>query len=99
MAPSLASDPGRTARARRWLLPVALLVLVPKCVLCVLAYFGAGTALGLGGAEWCRANTDGSMPWQMVLGLWGTVIFFVSGAIGFVASYRRKRRRAPRFNP
>ena len=42
-------------RLRRWLLPVVLLALAPKCVLCLLAYTGAGTALGLGGRELCGA--------------------------------------------
>jgi len=40
-------------RLRGWLVPVAWLALAPKCVLCLLAYAGAGTALGLGGPEIC----------------------------------------------
>jgi hypothetical protein len=45
-------------RARRWLLPAALLALVPKCVLCLLAYTGLGIALGLGGPELCGGTAD-----------------------------------------
>jgi len=40
---------------RRWLIPAALLALLPKCVLCVLAYAGAGTILGWVGPEICGA--------------------------------------------
>jgi hypothetical protein len=40
-------------RPARWLVPAAFLVLVPKCFLCVLAYAGIATGLGLGGAELC----------------------------------------------
>ncbi len=42
-------------RARRWLIPAALLALTPKCVLCLLAYTGLGVALGFGGPELCGA--------------------------------------------
>ena len=35
------------------------LALTPKCVLCLMAYAGLGTALGLGGPELCGA-TDGT---------------------------------------
>ncbi len=87
-----AKRPGVSRRAIHWLLPVALLVFVPKCVLCVLAYIGAGAAFGLGGVEWCRANTDGSIPWAGLLGLLGVGVFFISGAIGFIAKYRREHR-------
>ncbi|MBS0630446.1 MAG: hypothetical protein JSS11_00920 [Verrucomicrobia bacterium] len=40
-------------RAVRWLLPAAALALAPKCLLCVLAYTGLATALGLVGPELC----------------------------------------------
>lgn len=39
----------RITRRRGWLIPAALFALVPKCVLCVLAFAGIGAALGLGG--------------------------------------------------
>lgn len=42
-------------RAARWLVPLSLLALAPKCVLCVIAYAGLGAALGAGGAELCGA--------------------------------------------
>ncbi len=48
----------RARRLRRWLVPAALLALVPKCVLCVLAYTGLGVALGLGGPELCGAPVE-----------------------------------------
>jgi len=40
-------------RVVRWLVPAAALALAPKCLLCVVAYLGLGTALGLGGPELC----------------------------------------------
>ena len=45
--------PERARHLRRWLIPTTVLALVPKCVLCVLAYTGLGVALGLGGPELC----------------------------------------------
>ena len=50
----------RIRRLRRWLIPATLLALVPKCVLCVLAYTGLGVALGLGGPELCGGQTKTS---------------------------------------
>jgi hypothetical protein len=52
--------PSAPERLRRWLVPVTLLTLTPKCVLCVLAYTGLGAALGLGGPELCGAVADPS---------------------------------------
>jgi hypothetical protein len=36
---------------RRWLVPAAALVVIPKCVLCVLAWIGL--VLGFAGPELC----------------------------------------------
>lgn len=96
---ALIGEEKERARVLRWLLPAALIALLPKCVLCLLAYFGAGTALGIGASAWCRATDDAPVSWHAVLALCGVGIFFVSGAIGFVASYRRERRRTPPFLP
>ena len=57
----IASPPAKRAarndklgqRTARWLAGLALMVAVPKCFLCVLAYAGLGAALGLGGPELC----------------------------------------------
>ena len=69
--PSLPGE--RVRRLRGWLIPAALLALTPKCVLCLLAYAGAGTALGLGGPEICGA-TGPEHPWAMTLPLlWATM--------------------------
>jgi MYXO-CTERM domain-containing protein len=61
--------------ARGWLVPVALLAIAPKCVVCLIAYAGIGTALGLGGPELCGAPepTD-----------WTPVAFGALGAGGFL---------------
>ena len=69
-------------RTRGWLIPAALLALAPKCVLCLLAYAGAGAALGFGGPELCGAAAGPAGHW-----LW-----LLSGAVvvpGLVAWRRR----------
>jgi hypothetical protein len=68
-------------RSIRWFLPVALLALAPKCVLCVAAYVGLGAALGLGGPELCGA-TGSPVPWASSLAWLG-----VAGGLGTFASF------------
>jgi len=79
-------------RAVRGLLPAALLVLAPKCVLCALAYAGLGAALGLGGPELC--GTTAVPP-----GSWASppVWLGVAGGCGAFAwrAIRRRRRSVP----
>lgn len=75
-------------RAARWLIPAALLALTPKCVLCVLAYVGLGTALGLGGPEWCGASTNSPISWTTSFAWLGAAGAF--SAIGMLASCRKK---------
>lgn len=58
-------------RRTRWLGPTALLALAPKCVLCLAAYAGLGSALGVGGRELCggdsrRAFTGGLIAIALV---------------------------------
>jgi hypothetical protein len=77
-----AEIPCCSSRAR-WLLPAALLALTPKCVLCVLAYAGLGTALGLGGPELCGVAGDSSLSWATVLAWFG-----VAGALGVIGNRR-----------
>jgi len=57
----------RVLRARGWLIPATLLTLVPKCLLCFLAYTGLGIALGRGGRELCGAieDTRGDRTWAL----------------------------------
>ncbi len=61
---------------RGWLAPAALLAMAPKCLLCVLAYAGLGTALGRGSPELCGAP-DGSPAFPLLLGLVGAAGFLV----------------------
>ena len=56
---------------RGWLIPAALLALVPKCVLCVLAYMGLGAALRLGGPELCGGGAASTLPWTLLLPVLG----------------------------
>lgn len=77
-------------RAGRWLGPAALLAAVPKCALCLLAYAGLGTALGLGGPELCGAAAGTNWP-ALLLGL---------GALGaggavFFKAFSQNRPPAP----
>ena len=64
---------------RGWLVPAALLALMPKCVLCLLAYTGLAAAFGLAGPELCGAASSGSFPWLSAFsaagGLLGAVLF------------------------
>ncbi len=76
-------------RAVRWLLPVALFALTPKCLLCVLAYAGLGAALGLGGSEICGASAGLPASWVSSLAWLGVVGGL--GTFGFLASRRRVR--------
>ncbi len=69
------SRPSRLAEVRRgawrWLAPAALLVLAPKCVLCLLAYAGVGAALRFGGPEICGAGNPvplSTAGWLIVCG-------------------------------
>ena len=61
---------------RGWLGPAALVPVAPKCILCVIAYAGLGTALGLGGPELCGAP-DGSPAFPLLLGLAGAAGFLL----------------------
>jgi len=76
-------------RAIRWLLPAALLALTPKCLLCVLAYFSLGAALGLGGPEICGASAGSPASWASSLAWLGVAGGL--GTFGFLASCRRVR--------
>jgi hypothetical protein len=77
--------PDTRKRAVRWLLPVSLLALLPKCALCVIAYLGLGTALGLTGSprvELCAASPQASATWSALLAWLGAT--GVAGAIVLV---------------
>ncbi len=61
-------------------MPAAFLALAPKCALCLLAYAGLGTALGLGGPEICGATNDSSGHWTV----WLPALGALAGAAGFL---------------
>ncbi|MCD6051423.1 MAG: hypothetical protein K0Q55_2827 [Verrucomicrobia bacterium] len=77
-------------RTVRWLWPAALLALMPKCLLCVLAYVGLGTAFGLGGPEICGASAGSLVAWASWLAWLGAIIGL--GALGFFMSRSLLRR-------
>jgi hypothetical protein len=64
------------------IISAAILALVPKCALCLLAYVGLGAALGLTGPELCGAPASSvghSLAWLPALGLAvGTAGFIVA---------------------
>jgi hypothetical protein len=62
--------------------PVALVALVPKCGLCLLAYLGLGAAFGLSAREMC-----GAVPGHPAL--WITVVALGLAGIGTAALFRR----------
>jgi hypothetical protein len=81
-------------RAIRWLVPAALLVLTPKCVMCVLAYAGLGAAIGLGGPEICGASAGAPGTWALTLAWLGVASGL--GAFGLFTSSRCVRAAAAR---
>jgi hypothetical protein len=76
-------------RTVRWLWPLAVLALVPKCLLCLAGYAGLGIALGLGGPEIC--GVEGALPSAWPLPLLQIGIAGVPVAAGFLAHCRRAR--------
>src|SRR5688572_27256852 len=78
-------------RAVRWLLPGALVALMPKCLLCVAAYAGLGIGLGASGPDIC--GTSGGFP-----GSWASSLAWLGvagglGTVGLLASCRVCRPR------
>lgn len=76
-------------RVVRWFLPAAALALVPKCLLCVLAYAGISTALGLTGPEICDSTAGSPSLWTFA----PTSFSIASGlgTLGLIASLHRLR--------
>ncbi|MEO6992969.1 MAG: hypothetical protein ABI273_05045 [Lacunisphaera sp.] len=72
---------------RGWLIPVAVLALTPKCALCLLAYAGLGTLLGLGGQDLCGGAKSASGYWELAFGLISTG----AGTV-FLGRFLRSRR-------
>jgi len=69
----------RFPRWRRWLIPAALVALIPKCLFCVLAWAGLGAALGLRGVELCGARDESHKNWFF----WITVLA-AGGVVGWI---------------
>ena len=65
---------------RGWLVPAALFAIAPKCILCVIAYAGLGTVLGLGGPELCGAP-DRFSALPLLLGAVGVAGFVLHRAV------------------
>ncbi len=79
-------------RRRGWLIPAALLAFVPKCVLCVLAYVGLGTALGLGGPELCGVTAEPAGHWAWRLAMSGAALGTVALHLLRLQAARAKAR-------
>ena len=83
----------RPIDAARWLVPLGVFALLPKCLLCVLTYLGLAAALGLGGPEICGAAA-GPASWPAMF-TWAAAA--AGGAIlGYAAAKRTFRRLAAR---
>ncbi len=92
MRPRLAE---RLRPRRGWLIPAALLVLAPKCALCLLAYAGLGAALGIGGPELCGASGDATRPGT----IWLAVLGGALGAAALLVPAAKRRSRPEPFQP
>ena len=64
-----------------------LLTFAPKCVLCVMAYLAAGTALRFGGPELCGAPAGPGTHWLA----WLPALGLALGAAGCFAHFRGRR--------
>ena len=89
MRPRLPQQSKRGGQWRGWLIPAALLALTPKCALCLLAYAGLGTLLGLGGPELCGGTDSAAGHWNLAVGLIGTGV-----GMAFLGLFLRSRRSA-----
>ena len=78
----------------RWLGAAALVALAPKCFLCVLAYVGVGTALGLNGPEICGGAGDTPHLWTTWLAFIGITAAAVSASVFGVCRCRRPSKRS-----
>ena len=78
--------PSRPANALRrpWrgLAALTVLALTPKCVVCLAAYLGLVTALGLGGPEICGASSNPSHAHVALL--IASTLFVLTGIACFV---------------
>jgi len=70
-----------------WLACGAIFAIAPKCLLCVLAYAGAGAALGIGGPEICGAANGEPRFWVFAL--------IACGAMAGFFAFQTCRRRRP----
>jgi hypothetical protein len=70
---------------QNWLGSAAILLLAPKCLVCVAAYAGLGTLLGLGGRELCGGSPGSLGPWAT----WLPVAGLALGAAGSIVWLRR----------
>jgi hypothetical protein len=72
---------GRAWRSIRWLFPATLLVLMPKCPLCVAAYFALFTGVGI---------TVSTARWIQIL----LLVFCLMALAYFAVGYWRRRSKA-----
>jgi hypothetical protein len=61
---------------------------MPKCLVCLAAYAGVGTVLGLGGPELCGAPASPAWPWAVLAGMAGLVL----GVVRLFLLARTRRR-------
>jgi hypothetical protein len=73
----------------KWIVPAAVLVLMPKCPLCLVAYIALATGVGvsLGVAAWIRGSL-------LAICIAALAYLFVRAAAGVLRAARPQARRA-----
>ena len=75
----------------RWLVPGVLLVAMPKCFLCVVAYLALATGLGVSGRELCGGATEAGGGAAVA-----SLMLAIGAAVGVIGYVMRKRRASGR---
>lgn len=85
-------------RGHRWrgFAALALLVLVPKCVVCIAGYIGLGTLVGFGGPALCGGSNMFEATVNPAMFLSSVVPVVAALSVGIVIATRFRHHQRPR---